>query len=69
MQQKGFAMLCITRNQEERIRITVPPSAAEQVILLTHCGFNHQGEVRIGIEAPREITVARYEVGQPVRKK
>lgn len=62
-------MLFITRNQQERIRITVPPSAAEQVILLTHCGFNDHGEVRIGIEAPREIAVARYEMGQPVQKK
>lgn len=62
-------MLILTRNKEQKILIKVPPSDVEQQIVLKHCGFNQEGEVRFGIDAARSIEVVRIEHGAEVSKR
>jgi carbon storage regulator len=62
--EKEFPMLVFTRNVNEQIVILIPDQA-EIVITYTHRERN--GKIRLGIEAPREVTVHRREVWERVK--
>lgn len=65
----GF--LTITRREGERVRLTMDPGVNTEKLLqqLLRDGITiylgsaeHRGEVRLGIEAPRQINIVREEL-------
>ncbi len=52
-------MLVLTRAEGEKVCFDLPDG---QTITVTHAGFNTQGEVKFGIDAPREIELRRAEL-------
>lgn len=62
-------MLVLTRRLGEEIEFTLKPGAVmppEAVVRVTVLGFNNT-QMRIGIDAPPEISVQRSEVADRIR--
>ncbi len=60
-------MLCLTRARGEEIVIRVPPCDEETEIVLAVLDFEKvtdylRREVRLGIDAPRDVSIHRAEV-------
>lgn len=57
-------MLVLSRRQNERIRIVVPPSTEETVIevMLVKASSRNSTNTRLGFEADRDVIIHRSEV-------
>ena len=55
-------MLCLGRAVDESIEITVPPSTEHQVIKVVVCAVRYGRDVRLGIEADKNIKILRSEL-------
>ena len=64
----GF--LTLSRREGEQIRLTIDPGVDVDVLtkqllrdgITIHIGEMHGGQVRVGIEAPRQVMVKRNEL-------
>lgn len=57
-------MLVLSRQNEESIELQIPPSDQPRVVTITVKRID-QTRVRLGTEAPREITIVRTELKPP----
>lgn len=55
----GDLMLVMKSNTGERVTITVPPSAEPTEIVITLTEVCTQNRVRIGYDAPKEVSIHR----------
>lgn len=55
-------MLTLGRRIDERLVLIIPPSATETIVEICLCDIRGDDAARIGVEAPREVTILRKEV-------
>lgn len=56
-------MLCLGRKVNESVILDIPPSTEARQVVVMICGMRHRGtQVRLGIEASKEINIYRHEL-------
>lgn len=64
-------MLALTQRVDDTIELQIPPSAVARVVRITttQVGVGPRGrQVKLGFDAPREITILRDNAGVKTRK-
>jgi len=56
-------MLCLGRKTNESVILEIPPSTESRTVRFVITGIRHHGtQVRLGIEAPKDINIYREEL-------
>jgi sRNA-binding carbon storage regulator CsrA len=58
-------MLILTRKAGERVRLKLPDGSTIWVTFLESKNGNYHGEIRLGIEADRDVEIRREELIRP----